>query len=104
MKHIEVLFVLGEDEHVEDVFLKRDDTVLHESAANFNCRMTRPHESLFEIRHVSRLDSRIEQDLWYLKSMPLNNTRQFHTYVDAFTELFLCGTGFYLPEALVPFD
>lgn len=105
MKHIEVLLVRGEDEdHVEDVFLRRGDTVLHESAANFNCRLTRPHESLFEMRSISRLDSRIEDQLWYLKTMPLNNTRQFKPYVDAFTELFLCATGFYLPEELVPFD
>lgn len=105
MKHIEVLFINGEDEHVEDVYLRNEDgVVLHEKPAHFNCRMTRPHESLFEIRHVSRLDSRIDEYLWYLRMIPYQHTNSTQVYSDSFGEIFLMATGFYMPDELTVFD
>lgn len=104
MRHIEVLFIRNESEAVEDVFLRRGSQVLRESIAHFNCRMTRPHMSLYEIRYVYREDSRLTEYLATLRRMARDYGFVSNMMSEAFQEMFLVGTGFYMPDALADFD
>ncbi len=106
MKYMEVLFVRGEAENVVDVFLhkKGENTILRETSAQFNCRMTRPHQYLYEIRTVDEMDSRLEESLWYLRMLAIGKVRELPESVATFTEVFLVGTGFYMPDTLPDYD
>lgn len=104
MRYIEVLLIRNETESIEEVYLRRGKRVLRETTAKFNCRMTRPHQSLFECRYVYRADSRLTGYLAELRKMPRDYAATSDKFAEAFTEMFLVGTGFYMPESLTPFD
>ena len=104
MRYIEVLFIRNETESTEEVFLRRGKQVLRETTAHFNCRMTRPHQSLFECRYVYREDSRLEGYLATLRKLPRDYPCCTNGADEAFQEMFLVGTGFYMPDALAEFD
>lgn len=104
MRYIEVLFIRNETESTEEVFLRRGKRVLRETTEHFNCRMTRPHQSLFECRYVYREDSRLDEYLATLHKIPWDYPCSTEGLAEAFQEMFLVATGFYLPGSLAEFD
>lgn len=102
--HIEVLFVHNDNERIIEVFLHKEDTILHDSIGDFICRSLRPHEYLFEIRSINLSDDRAKDYLWYLMTIPRKNVCKFKSYVDAFNEIFLIANGYYQSTPLIPFD
>lgn len=103
-RHIEVLFVHNDNERIIEVFLHKEDTILHESIGDFICRSLRPHEYLFEVRSINLSDDRAKDYLWYLMTIPHKNVCKFKSYVDAFNEIFLIANSYYQPTPLIPFD
>lgn len=106
MKMTEVLFVSSQNEEkIIDVFLHDPETgrVLHESVDTFMYRTVLPHNDRLELRHISIADERFQEALWYLRTIPCDNTRLFHEYDAAFKEIFEVATGYYSPKNPVYF-
>lgn len=102
MSNIEVLLVYGLKGRVAEVFLRDGDTIIHECVGDFIYRTISPHDRRFEMRQMTRDPDNQPEPLWYLMSIPHKNTRTFHTYVEAFEELFMAAGGFYQDTKIIP--
>lgn len=102
MSNIEVLLVYGLKGRVAEVFLRDGDTIIHEPVGDFIYRCVSPHTQRFEMRQMTRDSENIPEPLWYLMTIPHKNSRTFHTYTDAFEELFMAAGGFYQESPIIP--
>lgn len=106
MKMVEVLFLVSQNEkRVLEVFLHDPETgrVLHESVNTFMYRTVLPHTERLEIREISIADERFQEAIWYLRTIPHNNTRVFDSYSIAFQQMFEVASGYYSPETPTTF-
>lgn len=100
MKTVEVLFLVSQNERkILDVFLHDPETdrVLRESVDTFMYRTVLPHIERLELRQISVADERFSEEMWYLRSVPYNNTCTSASYSIAFEHMFEVATGYYSP-------
>lgn len=106
MKLTEVLFITSQNGNkVLNVFLHDPETgrVLHETIDTFMFRTVLPHNDRLELRQISVADERFQEAIWYLRTIPCDNTRLFREYDIAFKEMFEVATGYYSPKTPVMF-
>lgn len=106
MRLTEVLFITSQSENkILNVFLHDPETgrVLRETIDTFMFRTVLPHNDRLELRQISVADERFQEAIWYLCTIPCDNSRLFREYDIAFKEMFEVATGYYSPKNPVTF-